>query len=98
MFYNVLPDESEGLKGLPMIQAVRLCTSYAREIYKNCIYAIDQENERKWIVPKDFGENDFFRIVGHTPISWVTFSLYNHGPRTAVEPQERSFRTSYFLK
>jgi hypothetical protein len=64
MLYNVLPDESDGLKGLPMIQAVRLCTNYAREIYENCRYAIYQKNEQKWIVPKDFGENDFFRIVG----------------------------------
>jgi hypothetical protein len=66
MLYGVLPDESEGMRGLPMVQSVRLCTDYAHEIYENCRYAIYQKSESRWIVPKGFGENDFLRLVGHS--------------------------------
>jgi hypothetical protein len=65
MLYDVLPDELDGFKNLPIIQSVPLCTHDTREIYENCRCAIYQKSELKWIVPKGFGENDFFRVVGH---------------------------------
>jgi hypothetical protein len=58
--------KSEGtLATMPPIRAVRFCSNFALKIYEHCRYAVYLSHEKHWIVPKDFGQLDFLKLLGH---------------------------------
>jgi hypothetical protein len=52
----------------PPKRSIRLCRDFARRVYKECRRAVYDKNTKYFVVPRDFGEDDFLKIVGQAEV------------------------------
>jgi hypothetical protein len=84
LLFNTAPETTAGNQSNPLWRrAVRLCSDYALEIYRECRFAIYEKDELDWVVPDGFGQRDFLRVVGHE--YWTTGKEPHEGLNTALD-------------